>query len=382
MTIFNLPDLGEGLPDAEIHEWHVKVGDKVTTDQLLVSMETAKAVVDVPSPQDGIITKLYGNPGDIIETGSPLIAFEAVAVASEKPAPAKAQGGATVAGSIEVGDKVIKENATGVTPTNTEKSLQILPAHRAMAKQLKVDLSRVTPTGKKGEITLEDIMAAAKIEGNTAPAVEGDAVPLRGVRRSMAQAMAMAHKNVVPVTLSDEADIHQWPEGTDITARVIRAITKACEAEPSLNAHFDGEALARVLKKEVNLGLAMDSPDGLFVPVIKNAQALSLKDIRKQIDDFKPKVKDRTIPASDLQGATISLSNFGNFAGRYANPIVVPPMVAIVGTGKLRDQVVAYEGKMAIHRCIPLSVTIDHRAVTGGEVARFLKALIDDLEKP
>lgn len=384
---FNLPDLGEGLPDAEIHEWHVQVGDFVKTDQLLVSMETAKAVVEVPSPTTGVITKLYGNVGDIIDTGSPLVEYVEEKATSE-PAPAASKNAAaTVAGALEVTDRVIVEPAAGITPTATTANIKALPAVRMLAKQLNVDIANVTATGPNGQITAEDIKNAAQMTSSPAAPSKTKAElspnqeALRGVRRAMAISMAQAHAEVVGVTLVDDADIHAWPKDTDITVRVLRAIAVACKAEPALNALYDGKNMARELKTDVNIGMAMDSGDGLFVPVIKNADQQTFPALRQQINTYKEQVKARTIPPADLQGATISLSNFGVFAGRYANPVVVPPCVAIIGTGKIRDEVVAAEGNPAIHRILPLSLTFDHRAATGGEASRFLGALIQDLQQ-
>lgn len=405
MKIFNLPDLGEGLPDAEVNQWHVKEGDVVKADALLVSMETAKAVVDVPSPYSGTIVKLHGKPGDIIQTGSPLIEFteegEAIVEASESsptptatktetPKAKEATGSKTVgsvAGTIEVGDTVIKESATGISPTaaSSAQGIKAIPAVRALAKKLGVNLKTITPTGTQGRITPDDVKKAAVVNDQVEAAITlapgGQVEPLRGVRRTMTNVMIQSHSEVVPVTLVDDADIHAWPEKTDITWRVIRALVAACHTEPALNAHFNLEKLERTLFGEINIGIAMDSKDGLFVPVIKNAEKMAQPEVRKTINRFKKQVGNRSLPQDDFKGSTIQLSNFGTFAGRYANPILVPPIVAILGTGKIREEVVAVKNAIAIHRVIPLSLTIDHRGVTGGEAARFLKAIIDDLEK-
>jgi pyruvate dehydrogenase E2 component (dihydrolipoamide acetyltransferase) len=393
MSIFKLPDLGEGLPDAEIHEWHVKVGDEVKVDQLLVSMETAKAVVEVPSPVTGKIVKLYGNAGDMINTGDPLVEFAETnaakpAAAPETTTPVKAASAATVAGAIEVGDTVLHEAAAGITPTQTTLGgVKTLPVIRIIAQKLGLNLSAIPATGAHGVITIDDLCRAITQQtGHSKPTTTaapptGNMKPIRGVRKAMAHSMADAHANIAAVTLSDDADLSAWKTGTDFTVRLIRAICAACKAEPLMNAHFDGNALAIDVKDEVNLGIAVDSADGLFVPVIKHAETLSASDLRSTVNRFKEQVKNRSIPAADLRDPTITLSNFGTFAGRYANPVVVPPMVTIIGAGRSRDEVVAVNGNMAIHRVIPLSVTFDHRAATGGEASRFLRALIDDLEK-
>lgn len=390
-NIFYLPDLGEGLPDAEICQWYVKEGDIVKTDDLLVSMETAKAVVDVPSPYCGKIVKLYGQASDIIKTGAPLVEFlvESDAVTSGHSEIHKDKG--TVVGSMEETDTIITESATGIELTKVKQMVKALPAVRVLARHLSVDIGSISASGAHGEVTVEDVKQAAMIGSALTLAktkvnlvkqhLETRVDQLRGVRRSMANAMSQSHAEVVPVTLVDDANISAWPKGTDITVRVIRALVYACHIEPALNAHFDQANLEIKRHSEVNIGIAMDSKDGLFVPVIKNAQSLDGKQVRSYIERFKSQVADRSIPQDDLKGCTIQLSNFGTFAGRYANPIVVPPIVAILGTGRIRDEVVAIEHKIAIHRILPLSLTIDHRAVTGGEAARFLAALIEDLSK-
>jgi len=202
---------------------------------------------------------------------------------------------------------------------------------------------------------------------------------VKGVRRNMARVMADAHAKVVPTTLCDDADIHAWLPGNDITVRLIRAIVSACKAVPALNAWFDGDNLTRTLHPHVDIGIAVDTEDGLFVPALRNADVLDAAGVRTAVNRIREQVKNRTIPPEELKGYTISLSNFGVFAGRYATPVVVPPCVAIVAAGKLRHEVVAVMGAIETHRLVPLSLTFDHRACTGGEAARFLRALLDDL---
>ncbi|TCZ78395.1 2-oxo acid dehydrogenase subunit E2 [Lysobacter sp. N42] len=213
-------------------------------------------------------------------------------------------------------------------------------------------------------------------------AATGQPEQLKGVRRNMARVMADAHARVVPTTLVDDADLHAWIGKQDITARLVRAIVAACKAVPALNAWFDGENLTRTLHPHVDIGIAVDTEDGLFVPALRNADMLDGNGVRQAIQRLRAQVGDRSIPPGELSGYTISLSNFGMFAGRYATPVVVPPCVAIVGAGKLCHDVVAVMGGIEVHRRMPISLTFDHRACTGGEAARFLKALLDDLSLP
>ena len=455
---FLLPDLGEGLPDATIVEWYVKVGDVIRLDENLVSMETAKAVVDVPSPVSGKVLKLAGNAGDIIVTGTMLAEFEVdpslpqraegqdtghhhgpakgagshapsdgdKVIASDeggeisetdKPQPGKEDAG-TVVGAMQVGNAVVSEAAVAVG------GVKAVPAVRAMARKLGVDIARVRASGPDGTVTMQDVKqaaadgsaksgaapaparAAAQAAAAPAPApapaarstlsqsgkpmrtqppgvaASGQPEQLKGVRRNMARVMADAHAQVVPTTLVDDADLHAWLGKQDITARLVRAIVVACKTVPALNAWFDGANLTRTQHPHVDLGIAVDTEDGLFVPALRNADMLDGNGVRAAIKRLRAQVEDRSIPSSELSGYTISLSNFGMFAGRYATPVVVPPCVAIVGAGKLSHDVVAVMGGIEVHRRMPISLTFDHRAATGGEAARFLAALLDDLAQP
>lgn len=437
MNIFNLPDLGEGLPDAEIVEWHVKVGDAVTADDPMVSMETAKAVVDVPCPNSGTITKLFGQPGDVIDTGAALVEFNGNQtqattnttptdsptklkediveliddLESELPFPKSTAGLAkeddgTVVGAMESSDKVVSDYAS-------IGNVKIAPAVKALAKKLKVNLKDVVATGPGGIIRPSDIRLVndirpqednkttqPKVATPTPPIVnttKATATPLspvvnktvaddqwqqvKGTRRAMARIMADAHAKIVPTTLMDDADIHKWSVGEDITARLIRSLVRGVEAEPALNAWFDGDKLAKRNISHVDVGIAVDTPDGLFVPTMRNCEQRDASQVRFGMNIIKEQIKTRSIPSEDMKDFTIMLSNFGVFAGRYATPVITPPCVAIMASGRLLQEVVPVLGGFEVHRMIPLSLTFDHRAVTGGEAARFLAAVINDLNK-
>ncbi|USJ02061.1 2-oxo acid dehydrogenase subunit E2 [Xanthomonas prunicola] len=504
---FHLPDLGEGLPDATIVEWFVKEGDSVRLDDPLVSMETAKAVVEVPSPFSGTVTKLAGAAGDVIVTGSMLAQF---ALDASQPQRADGQDtghghghggsaqaatpstGQSAAGPTErvvasdnggeIADAETASSAAGerddagtvvgaMQSSNTVQSEQAIavggvramPVVRALARKLRVDLAQVRATGPDGTVTLADVKQAAAAgtaqpspgahgaptslasgrggafasgpfvrgpfaEGGRAtgsadhdrnrpaiatllpPAgegarradegqprstlstsgkpmrtqppgvvVKGQPEQLKGVRRNMARVMADAHTKVVPTTLNDDADLHAWQPGNDVTVRLVRGIVRACQAVPALNAWFDGDALSRTLHNQVDIGIAVDTEEGLFVPALRNADMLDAHGIRESVNRLRQQVENRSIAASELSGYTISLSNFGMFAGRYATPVVVPPCVAIVAAGRARYQLTPVMGGVETHKVMPLSLTFDHRAATGGEAARFLRALLDDL---
>ena len=393
MTTFNLPDLGEGLPEAEIVHWHVAVGDRVETDDPLVSVETAKAVVEVPSPQSGIIAHLYAREGDVVETGAPLVDFAAAGSTMAKPAQEKTEtsdDSGTVVGNVPSGGEVVAETAiAGGSRGRKRGRVKATPAVRTQAKRLGIDLSTITPTGKNGQITRADLSnahgagSAASAAQSARPALQpGQTVSLRGPRRAMAQSMSLSRDQVALCTLFDDADINEWLDKRDFTARLLRAIVAGCVAEPGLNGFYDPDAMSHQIESRVDIGMAVDTDDGLIVPVVRNVEGKGPDEIRSAVSAIKHATRDRSVLPADMVNYTITLSNFGTLAGRYATPIMVPPTVAIVGSGKLQHDVVAVMGGIEAHRRIPLSLSFDHRCVTGGEAARFLAAMIQDLEKP
>ncbi len=371
MNIFKLPDLGEGLQEAEIVEWLVKVGDEVKVDDPLVAVETAKAIVEIPSPQTGKIYKLYGNAQDILNVGDPLLEYEGD---GKNAAPEKNKDTGTVVGEVKVGEEVVNESAAAVSQASV--GIKATPAVRALAKRMEVDLSAVTPSGPNDTIVASDVQRVAKIFEEVGPLEN-----LRGVRRTMAKTMTLAHAEVVPVTIYDDADIQAWKGKDDITMRLIRAITAACSKEPSLNTWYDSHAIGRRVLKKIHLGIAVDTADGLFVPVLRDVGNRESEDLRSGLNAMKEDVRKRTIPPEELRGYTFTLSNFGVFGGRYANPIVIPPTVAILGSGQIYQQLVLKNDKAETHFQLPLSLTIDHRAVTGGEATRFMAAVKTDLQR-
>jgi 2-oxoisovalerate dehydrogenase E2 component (dihydrolipoyl transacylase) len=386
MTTFNLPDLGEGLAEAEIVRWHVKAGDQVKMDQPLLAVETAKAVVEVPSPYSGLIKALHGKAGDVVATGAALVDFELAGTAAPG---AQGKDAATVVGNMPRSDRELIETAVaGNTIAASAGRVRAAPAVRAVAKRMGVDLTSIKGSGPAGSITLDDVMEVTtpaamarkpQPDPASAPLLQGEE-RLRGLRRTMAQSMSLSRDNVMNCTLFDDADIHQWRKGEDLTVRLLRAIGVAARAEPVLNAWFDGEREARRLMEHVDVGVAVDTADGLLVPVIRDVGGRSAEALRADIDRLKRTARDRTVAAEELRGFTFMLSNFGTIAGRYATPVVVPPAVAILGAGRLSRDVVAAAGGIEAHLRMPLSITFDHRCVTGGEAARFLAALIRDLE--
>lgn len=364
MKIFKLPDLGEGLQEAEIVQWHVAAGAEVALDQLLLSVETAKAIVDIPSPYAGRVVKLFGQTGELVHLGAPLVGFEGESDDADA---------GTVVGAVTVGRQVVQEAPAAVGRGAT--AIRAMPAVRALARQLNVDLAMVTPSGADGVITAADVQRVAKILAEVGPPEI-----LRGVRRAMAQNMALAQNEVAAATVIDDADIYAWPADTDITIRLVRALVAGCRVEPGLNAWYEGHTMGRRVLAKIDVGIAVDLPEGLFVPVLRDVAQRDAADLRRGLDRMRADVVARKMPAEELRGNTITLSNFGMIGGKYAAPIVVPPTVAILGAGRIHEQVVAFNGVPAVHRVLPLSLTFDHRVVTGGEAGRFLAAVIADLQ--
>ena len=406
MSTFRLPDLGEGLAEAEIIEWHVSVGDHVRVDQPMVSVETAKAVVEVPAPFSGIVTALRAAPGDIVPTGAPLVEFDSGTVVGSMPAASE--------------EEFVEWGLVGGAYRQKSQRALAVPAARALAKSLGVDLATVQGGGRAGLITLDDVLrhanipAAAKGASATngasssngaspssgafpsngsspSPAAraiaaagpaDGTVEPLRGMRRAMAQSMSQSRDQVAGSTVCDDADIHEWSQRGDYMLRLMRAMICAWRAEPALNAWYDPVTQSRFLVAHIDLGIAVDTPGGLIVPVVRSIERKSPDELRAAIALQKEAAHRRATHPSDLRDFTLMLSNFGTLAGRYGIPRVVPPAVAILGAGKVREDAVVVGGAVRAHRRMPLSLSFDHRCITGGEACRFLAAVITDLEKP
>lgn len=437
LSVFRLPDLGEGLTEADVVEWYVAEGEAVALDQPVVALESAKAVVDVPSPVAGRVRRHCARPGETVATGAPLVEFEVeefeveggeraggagiAADAVDAAGPGASGGSGEPPAPVEPSDEppspaadaderlpVVRSDSRstpggseGRPPPGTER-INAMPAARAKARALGVDLASVAGTGPGGRIRVADVERAA--ERGQAPgqaertaertgrsgspvrwtteragAVAGEA--LRGVRRTMAERMALSRARVVPVTVTEDADVGDWREDEDVSVRLIRAVVAGCAASPALNAWLDDDAGRRILHRGVHLGIAADTGDGLFVPVLRDAGAREPEALRAEVDRLRAGAAARSLLPTELDGATITLSNFGMLAGRYGTPVVVPPQVAILGAGRAREEPVARGGKVVVRRRIPLSLTFDHRACTGAEASRFLAAAVADLKR-
>lgn len=381
MNTFRLPDLGEGLSEAEIISWYVNAGDHVVMDQPLLSVETDKALVDIPCPVSARVIRLHVAAGDIVTVDSPLLDLETSSAAQDT---------GTVVGVLPVADTQHDEPESKASKHRTDAipHANAMPAVRRLATQLEVNLDKVSGSGPRGTITRKDVEQAALHASQDMPSTPPPGIidPMRGARRAMAHNMSAAHAQVVPATLTDIIDIDAWSENDDVMLRMIQAISAACTREPALNASYLGLEQGRRLNEHINVGIAMDTEQGLFVPVLRNVKAQSSSTSRAELTRLKAGVRDRTLDKTALQGATISLSNFGMIDGLHATLVVLPPQVAIIGVGRIHERVVpaspGNEERIAIHRFLPVSITFDHRAVVGSETARFMSALREALSRP
>lgn len=371
-TVFKLPDLGEGLQEVEIISWHVTEGDFVVNEQPLLSVETEKAVVDIPSPQAGKIMKLHGSPGQTLKIGTVLVEF------TNDNGETSPDAGSVV-GNLEAQSTKNQPPSVDLISMTAHADVKAVPAARKLAQEQGLDLSQITGTGPQGIITVQDV------QKGTTPNVSPQAnmqpqegyVPLSGIRKTMAQYMTKSHAEVVPATLHDEVDIQAWHGRDKIMIRLIQAVVRACQAVPIVNSWFENKALKA--NDTVNLGIAVDTKDGLLVPVLKKADTLSPEQIATELERLKQGAHSRNLSPTDFKDGTLTLSNFGAIAGSHGAMVISPPQVAIIGAGRLQEKPVAVNGRVEIHKVLPLSLTIDHRALTGGEAARFLATVIDTL---
>lgn len=399
MTAFILPDLGEGLHEAALLEWHVAVGDRVAVDQVLVSVETAKAIVDVPSPWAGRVSRLGAGEGEIVKVGQTLVEMD-----REEPHAVVPSVSVSVVGELLDADKhngVTEQFFIGATPIkhvscdNSAKAHQsgpvIRPAVLAFAQQLGVAEQLLYQSE-----TLAEAMDHAAVvglfqalQGNSAQTQARDLKyresggQLKGARRQMALTSAKSNSEVAAVTLFDEVVFDPAAFPVDVSAACIRALASACQQFPLFNAWYDGETMTLDLRPEVDIGLAVDTRENLLVPVLRSAERMSLAQCRSEVNRLVCLCHERKIAPRDMQGATISLSNFGMLSGQFATPMIVPPQVAIlaVGCAIKRPFVVSKDGidRIVIAQALPLSLSFDHRVATGGEAARFLMAIKREL---
>ena len=385
MSEFYLPDLGEGLQGADIVEWKVKPGDHVEVDQLILVVETAKAIVEIPSPVDAIIDKIYFSEGDNVDVGQVLMQYKSSSLVDSPVSESVSVVGCLQASKPglnsddeillvdEIGDVGIAHRSGA--PLDSPPSTRLFAQKLGVADRLSPETYSELDEAKLLQVYLQDRSTS------DLPVQRDSILKLKGARKVMAQTMSRSHEQIPSVTLFDDAPISEWASDEDITLRCIRAVIHACKLAPILNSWFDEEAMSIQLFDDVHLGVAVNSDEGLFVPVIRAAQSLQEPRIRSILDKQIVEIRNRSIKPQKLLGATISISNFGSLSGRYATPIIVPPQVAIVGIGKIRQEPVVDDGKIKIGRVMPISLSFDHRAASGAEAAKFMRALVQSLSE-
>ena len=403
------------MAEAELIRWHVKPGDPIEEHQTLAEMETDKALVEVPSPWDGIIGKLHGEPGDIITVGSVLVSYRTDGKAHTEADPAvvaaaEGEDAGTVVGRVDttlsVPDQLTRRREPDQTVAAGPKALAT-PAVRRVARELGIDINQVPGTGRGGRVTSADVhdfggattadAGPAVTSPLPAPTVDSEGVteriPIRGIRRKIAQALERSVRTAVHFTVTDEADVTALDlkrrEYTTVLGRklsfmpiVLVAICKALRLHPLVNSNIDDEKQEILVKGVVNLGIAVDTEHGLMVPVIRNADKLSIAQLGDAVGDVASRARDRSITREELIGGTFTVSNVGSFGGMHATPIINYPEVAILAMGRAKERVLVREGMFYAGWIMPLSVSSDHRVVDGAESARFLSTVVRLLEQP
>ncbi len=437
MYDFKFTDIGEGLHEGQILKWFFKVGDKVKEGDVLCVVETDKVNAEIPAPVTGIITKLGANVGQTIHVGETLVMIDesgkgAVAAAEapkaevkkEAPKPevkkqAAEEKGAAVVGEVVVSNDVIASSNEGfennaVTVENAGKVLAT-PVARKMAADLKVDISKLKGSGEHGRIMKADIQAAAKsttvstassqtTSSFALPSVSMPTLPKDGVKRvkisklrqAIVKSMNTANLVIPSTTLMDEIDVTKLVEfrksqkakleekGIKLTYLpfIVKAVTMAIKDYPIFNASFDHEAEEIVYKDFINIGVAVDTPDGLIVPNVKHADQKSIVTLAKEIETLGAATRARTVKLEELQNGTFSITNYGTTGIKLGTPVIKHPELAILGVGSIYRKPVVEGDQIVIRDVLPLSLTIDHRVIDGADGGRFLLKVKELLSDP
>jgi pyruvate dehydrogenase E2 component (dihydrolipoamide acetyltransferase) len=420
--IFKFPDIGEGLEEGVIVEWHVEKGQAVKMGDPLVTMETDKVVTAIPSPKDGTIAAKFGKPGETIHVGSALVEIELEGVEGEaaiteaaKPDSEKKstqvveEEGAGVVGTLEVAGNsiVLSASKEGVQDSNTKttgKTQKVLatPVARAMAKEMGIDINLVKGTGPGGRITKEDINGfASNVKSGSSTQVFAtgnltEVEPLSQIRKTIARNMIQSKHNAAHMTVFEEAEISELvtlrarhkerysSEGVKLTylAFIIKATALSLKKFRALNSEMDTEKGNMIYKKYYNIGIATDTEKGLVVPVIRNADKLSVKEIAAEIQKLSDKARDGKLTLDDMKDGTFTITSYGSIGGLYAVPVINYPQAGILGIGRIHQKPVVKDNQIAVGTVLPLSLSVDHRIADGGETARFINSVIGYLSDP
>lgn len=416
MYDFKLADIGEGLHEGQILKWAVKVGDTVKEGDTLVTIETDKVNAELPSPASGVIVKLGGAEGDTLHVGETVAIIDdgkggsLPAEEPKKEEPKQEEAGASVVGELTVSSEVIASSNESASSSASSDRVRVLatPAARHLAKELGVDINKLKGSGANGRVMKEDIIAASKGTETAASAAvaqptvkiskDGDVevVKISKLRKSIVKAMVTS-KQIIPHTvLFDEVVVDDLVEmrrvnkeraekqGIKLTymAFIIKAVTEALKKFPVFNASFDHENEEIIIKNFMNIGIAVDTPDGLIVPNIKNADQKGIFTLAKELREVADQTIARTVQLSQLQGSTFTITNFGAADVAYGTPIINHPEVAILGVGKLEQKPVVVNGEIKVAHVLPLSIAVDHRIIDGADAGRFLKEVKNLLKDP
>jgi pyruvate dehydrogenase E2 component (dihydrolipoamide acetyltransferase) len=380
MPDFKLPDLGEGVTEAEIDKWLVKEGDVVEEDDLLVEVITDKATAEIPSPFAGTVSRIYASEGDVVPVGTVL---------------------------ITIGDGSDERTTDVDAPAAlSPDAVKAMPPVRKLARELGVDIASVTGSGPKGRIVRADVEAAARpaAPSKAAPAVGSGRVEIpegghreryRGIRRTIGERMTQAHLSIPPVTHVEDCDVTELdatrrlaneraPEMQKLTFLpfIIKAVIAALKDHPAMNASLDEDAGEIVFHDRYNIGVAVDTPAGLTVPVIEDADKKRLRDIAAELERLSKGAREGTLPANDLRGGTFTITSPGRFGGLMATPIIFHPQAGILGVHRASERPVVRDGQIVARLMMNLSITFDHRILDGLTAAKFCLDVVRLLEHP
>jgi len=411
--VFRLPDVGEGIAEAEIVEYLVKVGDKVKADQPVIKIETDKAVVELPCPVSGVVAEIPFKPGDTAHVGDSLLVIETEAEAPRPGVPEKKEAPREEPRVEKPAEPPRKEAPPAEAPPVAR--VMATPHTRKLARELKVDITTVKGTGPHGRITDEDVQAAAKPtppppKAPTAAAVavpstegwdfekygETRREPLKGIRKRTAEVMARSVSTIPHVTHFDEADVtellkireqqHALAEERKIHLTILAFLTKAVADAlkhfPAFNASLDESTGEIVYKQYYNVGFATDTEAGLMVPVVHDVDKKSILQIAADLQELSRKARDRSITLEDMRGGTFTITNVGALGGMWATPIIVHPQVAILCSLRAVKKPVVRDDQVVIRTMMPLTIAFDHRVLDGADAARFMSHIIKLLEDP
>lgn len=415
--IFKFPDIGEGLEEGVIVEWHVDKGQKVKMGDSLVTMETDKVVTAIPSPKDGIIAAKFGKVGETIHVGSALVEIDLEGAESVETASEAVEEGAGVVGTLEVAGNsmVLSASKEGIADnlSSNSKAVKALatPVARAIAKEYGIDINKVTGTGPGGRVVKEDIIKFGQVKsGNVTTSSDpvqkndiahgGEKVeiePLSQIRKTIAKNMVNSKHNAAHMTVFEEVEISELErirlkyketfikDGVKLTylAFVVKATAIALKKHKSLNSEMDSEAGNMVYKKYYNIGIATDTDKGLVVPVIRDADKLSVKEIANMVSILSAKARDGKLTLDDMRDGTFTITSYGSIGGLFAVPVINYPQAGILGVGRINKKpIVNANNEIVPGLVLPLSLSVDHRIADGGETARFINTIMGYLADP